>query len=207
MSRHCIKCKSKEKLKISDRNSYDEWFATHNCKLNYKGSAGGMEVAGAKNIFGRSVEKYGLRYLKFLGDGDSKSYPAVKSIYPGVEVEKLECIGHVQKRVGTRLRNLKKKVSNLGGKGKLTNNMIDRLQNYYGIAVRQNVGDLQKMKQAIHATLFHVALSKVNNWHTHCLTGDTSWCRYQKDKVTGESTYKPGPGLPLSVDHTRKTNL
>ena len=106
LSRHSIKCKSKEKLKISDRNSYDEWFATHNCKLNYKGSAGGMEVAGAKNIFGRSVEKYGLQYLKFLGDGDSKSYPAVKSIYPGVEVEKLECIGHVQKRVGTRLRNL-----------------------------------------------------------------------------------------------------
>ena len=35
--------------------------------------------------------------------------------------------------------------------------MIDRLQNYYGIAIRSNVGDLDKMKKAIYASLFHCA--------------------------------------------------
>ena len=28
----------------------------------------------------------------------------------------------------------------MGGKAKLTDRMIDRLQNYYGIAIRSNVG-------------------------------------------------------------------
>ena len=82
-------------------------------------------------------------------------------------IRKLECVGHVQKRVGTRLRNLKKIVKNLGGRGKLTNKTIDRLQNYYGIAVRSNSGNLIGMKKAIHDTLFHVASSKKNNWHDH----------------------------------------
>ena len=48
-----------------------------------------MEVVGVKRIFGLSIEKHGLRYTKYLGDGDSKSYTSVKSIYPGVEVQKL----------------------------------------------------------------------------------------------------------------------
>ena len=37
--------------------------------------------------------------------------------------------------------------------------MIDRLQNYYGIAIRQKKkkkNDLRKMKAAVRATLFHV---------------------------------------------------
>ena len=54
-------------------------------------------------------------------------------------------------------------VKNLGGRGKLTNKLIDKLQNYYGIAVKSNVGNLQGMKKAINASLFHVASSKTND--------------------------------------------
>lgn len=48
--------------------------------------------------------------MKFLGDGDSKCFSAVLASNPfgDVTVEKLECIGHVSKRMGTRLRKLKK---------------------------------------------------------------------------------------------------
>ena len=62
----------------------------------------------------------------------------------------------MQKRAGTRLRKLKKNNKGLG-KGKLTDHIIDKLQNFYGIAIRQNLGDLQSMKKAVVATLFHVA--------------------------------------------------
>ena len=155
-----------------------------------------MEVEGAKRIFERSILKRKLRYTEFYGDGDSKSHPAVKDTYPGVIVKKLECVGHVQKRVGTRLRNLKKNCKGFGGKGKLTNDIIDRLQNYYGIAVRQNKNDLQGMKKAILATLFHVASSDKNNYHTaYCPPGANSWCRFRKDSTT----YKSGPGLPIKI--------
>ena len=68
-----------------------------------------MEVNGAKRIFSRSIEKHGLRYTQYLGDGDSKSFSSVKNIYSNAEVEKLECVGHIQKRVGNRLRELEKK--------------------------------------------------------------------------------------------------
>ena len=90
--------------------------------------------------------------------------------------------------------------SRSGGRGKLTKAMIDRLQNYYGIAIRQNPNDLPGMKNAVRATLFHVASSKDQNYHTaYCPAGKDSWCRYQRDKATGNNTFKHGPGLPVSV--------
>ena len=45
--------------------------------------------------------------MKYLGDGDSKAYLSVKDMYKYV-VEKYECVGHYQKRIGTHLRKLKK---------------------------------------------------------------------------------------------------
>lgn len=81
-----------------------------NCTANYKGSSGGIEVDGAVQIFQRSLEK-NVRYNRYLGDGDSKGFSAVESlsIYGDEAVTKLECIGHVQKRMGSRLRKLKQK--------------------------------------------------------------------------------------------------
>ena len=116
---------------------------------------------------------------------------------PDLKLKKLECVGHVQKRVGKRLRNFKKNVKKLNGK--LTATMIDKFKNYYDIAVRSNAGDLEGMTKAIHASLFHVASSKKNEWHYHCPKGASSWCHYNSDKATGLSTYKPGKGLPKDI--------
>ena len=179
MSCYCQKCALNYKFKATDPLKYETFLARHenSCMANHKGSAGAMEIVGTKRIFRRSVEKHGLRYVKFLGDGDSKSFSAVEDIYEGIKVEKLECIGHVQKRVGNRLRNLKKNVKGLGGR--LTDNIIDKLQNYYGMAIRQNSGDLNVMKSATAASLFHVASSAANDYHTHCPSGSDSWCLFE----------------------------
>lgn len=71
----------------------------------------------------------------------------------------MECVGHVQKRLGTRLRNLVKSHKGtktpLSGKGKLTNKCIDSMQNYYGMAIRNYIGNLYAMKKAVYAILFH----------------------------------------------------
>ena len=85
---------------------------------------------GALKMFKRSEGKYDLRYTTFIGDGDSSSYSTVVAAKPygdDVVINKGECIGHVQKRVGTRLRNLKKIYKEvlsdgkkLGGAGRLT---------------------------------------------------------------------------------------
>ena len=44
----------------------------------------------------------------------------------------------MQKQVACRLRNLKKKEKGLGGEGKLTDRITDKLQKYYGIVIRSN---------------------------------------------------------------------
>ena len=119
----------------------------------------------------------------------------IKDVYQGIEVVKQECIGHVQKWVGTALRKLKKENPGLGGKGKLTDAMIDKMQNYYGIAIRANVGNLNAMKNSILASFFHCASSESRPLHQYCPVGPESWCKYQQDK----NSYKHGSGLPLPI--------
>ena len=47
-----------------------------------------------------------LRYTTFIGDGDSSSFDAIKNIYGNEHaVRKLDCVGHVHKRMGARLGN------------------------------------------------------------------------------------------------------
>ena len=86
------------------------------------------------------------------------------------------------------------------GKFGLNDACIDRLQNYYGIAIRSNVGNLPKMKKAIYAALMHVASNKDNNYHwAHCPPGGDSWCTYQRDIVNKTTTHVCGDGLPNDV--------
>ena len=108
MQRYCKPCQQhKEKLTPDD---FDVWYEGHkqNWVANYEGSAPMMEVVGAKRIFERSIASRKLRYIKYFGDGDSKAYFEVKDTYKPDMVNKYECVGHYQKRLGTRLRKLKK---------------------------------------------------------------------------------------------------
>jgi hypothetical protein len=53
---------------------------------------------------------YGVRYTKYLGDGDSKAIRSINDsqVYgPDVTLEKLECVNHVSKRMHARLDSLK----------------------------------------------------------------------------------------------------
>ena len=181
------------------------WKAEHSpkCKANYSGSAPAMEPEGAKRIFNRSVSSHNLMYDTLFGDGDSKSFSAIENTYKeeyDVVVEKKECVGHVQKRLGTALRKLKKEKKGLGGKGKLTDSMIDKMQNYYGIAIRSNIGSLNTMKSNILATLFHCASNDERPYHSaYCPKGEDSWCGYQRDKAKNTKTYKHGKGLPREI--------
>ncbi|GFT10541.1 uncharacterized protein TNCV_1942991 [Trichonephila clavipes] len=82
--------------------------------------------------------------------------------YKDVNIEKLECVGHVEKRMGTRLRALKIKIKrqkledkkSLGGRNRLTEE-IDKLQRYYDL----------------------------NPQHGLCPLGDDSWCGDNRSKL------------------------
>jgi hypothetical protein len=109
----CSTCRGCNRWKGSNRDNQDylEWFTTHEetCPLNHEGSAQSMEAAGAVVLFQRSERLYDLRYKYFIGDGDSKGYAKVVAAQPygpTFNILKKECVGHVQKRMGTRLRKL-----------------------------------------------------------------------------------------------------
>ena len=69
-----------------------------------------MVSAGAINIFSRSIENFNIINDRYLGDGDSSSYKEVIDSQPfksyNITPEKLECVGHAQKRMGSRLRSI-----------------------------------------------------------------------------------------------------
>jgi hypothetical protein len=204
-------CKGCEKMRKKDPNSPDylTWKAEHICSITYTGSAPSMEPEGATRIFGRSEHYRGLRYTGFIGDGDSKSHPAVVSSKPygDVDIVKKECVGHVQKRMGTALRKLKKasgkkKLSDgktIGGKGRLTDAKIDKLQQFYGMAIRRNKGNLDRMKTDIKATLFHMCSNEGKLRHHLCPQGSESWCGWQRDQANKTSLYKHKQNLPTAI--------
>ena len=104
-----------------------------------------------------------------------------------------------KKRVGSRLRNVKsqykgKKLSDSkgigGGKGRLTNKVMNTLQNHYGIAIRQNTHNLYAMRKAVAAVLHHSTKNDdMDKRHQYCPRTVDSWCKYQSDKITGKNTY------------------
>lgn len=193
MSKSCKGCTRMEKIRKTDTALYDTMKANHKCNMNYSGSSPNMEKIGALKLYGNSKKK-GLYYTSFFGDGDSKSFGAVKNFYgPTKPVKKFECIGHYQKRIGCRARKLRKD-KKLGGKGRLTVAKIDMLQNYFGIALRQNVGNLKGMKQACMASLYHCC-----GYHDTCPKGPKTWCQFQKDKQDGTNIFKNRHFLDVDI--------
>lgn len=58
-------------------------------------------------MFQRSESLHNLKYVNYVGNGDSKTFKGIIDAQPYEDctVNKKECINHVQKRMGSRLRN------------------------------------------------------------------------------------------------------
>jgi len=220
LSKTCQKCSQKKAQLEGDEKKLEEWKVEHvnsgECDINFKGSSPAMEAEGAKTIWNRSIEKHNMRYKWMVSDGDSKAFNSVEDGYDNCKVIKLDCVGHVQKRMGKHLLNLKSRTKGkladgkpIGGHGRLTETKIKLLQRYYGLAIRQNTitqanpTDVEvdvavySMKKNIIATLTHnVQCQDPSKQHLYCPSGETSWCKWQQDLATGTATYKGDNCLP-----------
>ena len=82
---------------------------------------------------------------------------------PDKPIIKGECVGHIQKRVGGRPRKFKKENGSeilsdgkkLDGVGRLHDKWINKLQNYYGLAICRNTHSLISTREAVGAVLYH----------------------------------------------------
>jgi hypothetical protein len=221
MSKYCFGCVN---APAKDSPDYADWEAKHapQCQKNYTGSSGNMEVHGAVKIWERSVEKHQLQYTTFIGDGDSAACTKLNEIEvygPDVVVKKEECINHVSKRMFTALTNLKKKRQPgevIGGRGGLTDEMIKKLSNYFGKAIKDNTHSVEEMQAAIWAGYYHTISTDDNPQHDRCPEGETSWCFFRRAEALnpddapqshkGHSTIKPEIGRKMKDIYTRLSN-
>ncbi|GFX33824.1 uncharacterized protein TNCV_3962331 [Trichonephila clavipes] len=152
-----------------------------------------METAAI--LWQRSIKECNMCYTCILSDGDSKSFQHLTSlnIYgKGKPIKREECINHISKRLGTDLRNkVKERRSKgvcIGGKkfGSLKETTIVKI-NFYRKAIKDNYNDVEKMKNAIYATLYHCSSPDTKPKHNKCPKGKLSWCFFKRALANGES--------------------
>lgn len=66
---------------------HKDWLKTHesNCSINHTGSSGKMEIDAIVEMFKRSEENYGVKYINY-GDGDSKTYSSIINSAPYADI-------------------------------------------------------------------------------------------------------------------------
>ncbi|CAK9816622.1 hypothetical protein ANTQUA_LOCUS9034 [Anthophora quadrimaculata] len=177
MSSLCGTCNLWKTKKVSDPISYEKWYGSHQekCTINHTGSSGKMEIDAIVTMFSQSLPKYGVKYVTYIGDGDSKTFNGILKAEPyGTKcpVTKKECVGHVEKRMGSRLRIAKKANKGIGGKGsgKLTDKVIGQLTRYYGLAI----------------------------------PGENSWCKWRKAEAEGTDFHHDQAPLSEEVQNVIK---
>ncbi|GFW35520.1 uncharacterized protein TNCV_3071481 [Trichonephila clavipes] len=160
-----------------------------------------MESEGALRIFSRSLPNYNVRYVQYLGDGDSKGFLRVQesNIY-GDEFP-------VEKEDGSKTESPKEQFKIHQAVRQQTDiwmRKADRCRNssaakYYGLAIRRNVGkSVADMSKSIWAIYFINCRQMKNPQHALCPMGEESWCGYNKSIVSGEK-YTHKHSLPDAV--------
>ncbi|GFU88214.1 uncharacterized protein TNCV_846071 [Trichonephila clavipes] len=106
LSSYCKGCDRWKSLKYG--TAYQEWKKSHEpyCVKNHSGSSNKMEVEGMKRFFKRSLLERNAKYVKYIGDGDTKTFSELQNTV-SYNLEKNECVGNIQKRMGAKLRRLK----------------------------------------------------------------------------------------------------
>ena len=101
-------------------------------------------------------------------------------------------------RWGAVTQILKKKTK---GVKPLTDTVIDKLQNYFSLTLRENTGGtVQKMVNAIWASFLHVASNEQQHYHSLCEQSKTSWCQYRRGRFNNT-------GLVQRSDHSCETHI
>lgn len=190
LSNYCFGCRNapdKDDLDDDGNSLYEQWLKSHEdiCDKNFDGSPQAMEGELGLILWKRSVELHKLKYGEFLGDGDSHTYDKVvqAQVYgPDFEIKKTDCINHVAKRMGAAVREFADETpaSRLPDKGRFQKDIVPKLQNYYGSAIKSNLNSVEKMHNAVWATWYHMRSTDEKPQHDLCPPGKDSWCFVQR---------------------------
>ena len=84
--------------------------SAHKCFKNWNGSSSGMEADIIVEGFSKSIELYGVKFARFIGDGDSNVYKKILDSRPYIEttVEKVECKNHLLRNMCNKIKDMVK---------------------------------------------------------------------------------------------------
>ncbi|XP_018403393.1 PREDICTED: uncharacterized protein LOC108780253 isoform X1 [Cyphomyrmex costatus] len=181
-SSFCKACVTwKNKLNTAE---YENWYSEHKeeCSANH---AGKMEVNAILEMFARAEDIHDVKYKQYIGNGGTKTFKTL--LKQDSEVEKKECVNHVQKRMAARLRNLK--ITNKSickeNVGNLTNKLINDFTVYYGLAIKHNPNSVENMINDVWATYEHKISTNEKPMHDCCPPGPNSWCKWRRAEAVG----------------------
>ncbi|GBN88648.1 hypothetical protein AVEN_93006-1 [Araneus ventricosus] len=176
-NKYCVVCARAESKGLKP----DE----HKCFRNWMGSSSAMEADIIVDGFTKSVEMHGVKYARFIGDGDSNVYKKILDSMPydNLTVEKIGCKNHL-------LRNMCNKLKDIARNGKighvtlrkLTGSCVLRIRTAVTMAIKYRKEEPSKtendkimsLRQDIMNVPFHVFGS-----HENC---EPYFCRDKKDK-------------------------
>ena len=141
-------------LHIGVRNKYCAACARgiedHICYQNWNESSSAMETDIIIDGFCRAERVHGLRYMRFIGDGDSSVYPTLLTTVPGWgrAIVKMECANHACKCYRGSLEKVVQENPKYKGKGGLTAKMRQRLTTAARCAIKMRSQE-ENRKEAI----------------------------------------------------------
>ena len=120
----------------------------HTCYKNWERSSSEMEPDIILEGFKQAEKVHGVRYKRFVGDGDSSVYPTLIDSVPewGRYIEKIECANHCCKCYRSALEKLVMEKPSYKGRGGLTKRMRCRLTSAARCAIKMRSKEPDKGK-------------------------------------------------------------
>ena len=171
----------------------------HDCYKNWTGSSSSMESDIIVQGFQEAESKYGLRYINFVGDGDSSVYPSLIAGVPqwGHAIRKIECANHAIKCYRGALEKLALEKPQYRGKGKLTVNMRKRLTKAARCALKMR-STIPDRKHAANLLRTDLRNSPMHCFgiHTEC---STDYCQVVKNAIVATDACVLSTGSDINV--------
>ena len=162
----------------------------HTCFRNWKESSSAMESDIILKGFQQSEQQHGLRYIRFIGDGDSSVHPTLVSGVPwGYAIRKMECANHAVKCYRTALENLVHDKPHYKGRGKLTATMRKKLTKAArsAIMLRSKETDQKQAIQNLQQDLLNGPLHCFG-CHSNC---SSDFCKTKRQHCNSSSSNMP----------------
>ena len=163
----------------------------HVCFKNWGESSSAMETDIILEGFKRTERDHGVRYIRFVGDGDSSVFPTLIAEVPGWgrAIQKVECANHACKCYRANLEKLVQENPAYKGKGGLTGRMRQRLTSAARCAIKMRSQEPNK-KEAIKKLQADLRNGPYHCFGIHCHCSPdfctTSRENQQQDEGTSE---------------------